>query len=58
VATARDFSNDWWENELRQSLIQFIAGRVTFYLLGESLLNYGFSHRVFNAAIRLVKLYS
>lgn len=56
-ATGRVFEEDKWSNELRQSLIQFIAGRASFYLLGESMLNYGFSQRIFKSAMRMIKMH-
>lgn len=55
---AMQFDQLLWNDGVKQSLIQFLVGRVTFCLLGESMLNYVFSCRVFKAGMRMIKLHT
>lgn len=45
-----------WKEEIKRITAEYMAGRVTFYLLGESMLNYGFSKRILSAALRISNL--
>jgi len=58
IIVAQDITFQQWSIEAKNALKFYIAGRVTFYLLGESMLNYGFSDRIFKASMRMLKVLS
>lgn len=55
VAANMNIAQADWQAASIDVAYRFLITRVTFYLLGEPLLDYGFSKRIFDAAFRIIR---
>lgn len=55
-ATGQEVPRSAWLKDTAAATHRFLITRCTFYLLGEPLLDYGFSKRIFDAAFRILEV--